>query len=152
MKFFYTTLSLVILLAFSVNAQYYELPQSGPDVEEYVGNPANMGKSLMYVFYDNSACNTCAEAMGMIYNLYQQNYTNQFNLYEINYSEDNAFNFRIQYNLTQPLSIVLVKIENGKAVAYYKIDNPQYWVGDAFIFNHRVTNQINNFINSQNII
>jgi len=133
----------------SADAQYVNLSGNNPDIREYVeSNEDNWNKSIMYVFYSNDLCPLCSRAMGMIYDIYEQYYLNEFSLFEINYEDNDEFYMRISYELNQPLSIVLVRIQDGESRGYYKIDNPQYFVNDPVFFNERLISQINNFLNT----
>ena len=132
----------------SANAQYVNLSGNNEYIKQYVeASPENWDKSLMYVFYTNEPCSTCAEAMGMIYDIYEEYYLNQLSLFEINYAVNDEFQFRLSYELDQPLSVVLVRIRDGLSMGYYKIDNPQQWVGNPFYFKENLTTRINNFLN-----
>ena len=124
-----------------INAQFIDLSGNNQDIEQYVAqNPQNWDKSIMYVFYNNEYCSNCAQAMEMIYEIYEQNYSNQLSSFEINYGEDN------NYNLEWPLQIVLVRIQDGMARGYIKINNPQFWVDDPSYFTQNITSKINNFL------
>ncbi|MBQ2811271.1 MAG: hypothetical protein IJF12_03780, partial [Alphaproteobacteria bacterium] len=48
-----------------------------------------------------------------------------YSMFVINYQEDNEYDFATAYNLTSPLAIVLVKIQDGQALGYQKISNQQ---------------------------
>lgn len=129
-------------------AQYNDISGNNPYIQQYLeADEENWNKSIIYVFYNNGSCHSCAAAMGMIYNIYEQNYSGQYSYFEINYADPGEYNFQIEYNLTQPLSVVLVRINDGMARGYYKIDNPQDWVADPSYFEQNLTSQINNFFN-----
>jgi len=139
----------IITGVFSVNAQYVNLQGNNPDITEYVqANQENWDKPIMYVFYSNQPCPLCSQAMGMIYNIYEEYFLNQFSYFEIDYGDEDEFGMQISYNLDQPLSIVLVHISDGMSRGYYKIDNPQYWVQNPQYFKQRLLSQINNFLNT----
>lgn len=132
----------------SATAQYNDISGNNPYIRQYLeADEDNWNKSIIYVFYNNGSCDACAVAMGMIYNIYEQNYSGQYSYFEINYADPGEYNFQIEYDLTQPLSVVLVRINDGMARGYYKIDNPQYWVADPSYFTQNLTSQINNFFN-----
>lgn len=129
------------------NAQYIDSSGYTPYIRQYVEeNEDNWNKSIIYVFYNNTPCAHCAEAMGEIYNIYQQYYSNDFSYFEINYQEQGEFEFTNAYFLNQALSIVLVRINDGMSRGYYKIDNPQQWWGDELFFKEQITTAINNFL------
>ena len=108
---------------------------------------ANWDKPIMYVFYDNQLCSTCVQAMNLIYDIYEENYASTMSLFEINYAVNDEYQFRLSYDLNQPLSVVIVRINDGLSRGYYKIDNPQQWLGDPFYFKQNLITQINNFLN-----
>ena len=100
------------------------------------------------MFYSNQPCALCSQAMGMIYQIYEEYFINQFNLFEINYTDEGEYGMQESYNLSQPLSLVLVRINDGMSRGYYKIDNPQFWIDDPFYFKQRLLSEINNFLNT----
>lgn len=139
----------IITGVFSANAQYVNLQGNNPDITEYVqANQENWDKPIMYVFYSNQPCPLCSQAMGMIYNIYEEYFLNQFSYFEIDYTDEDEFGMQMSYNLNQPLSVVLVHISDGMSRGYYKIDNPQYWVQNPQYFKQRLLSQINNFLNT----
>ena len=112
----------------------------------HIYNENNWNKSIIYVFYNNQPCADCARAMGEIYNIYQQNYENQLSYFEINYQETGEYIFSIAYQLEQPLTLVLVKINDGMSRGFYKIDNPQQWLADMQFFDEQIMTAINNYL------
>lgn len=132
---------------YTAEAQFIDSSGYTPFIRQYVEeNEDNWNKSIIYVFYNNSPCAHCADAMGMLYNIYQQNYGNELSYFEINYEEQGEFEFTTAYFLEQPLSVVLVRINDGMSRGYYKIDNPQQWWGDKLFFEEQITTAINNFL------
>lgn len=147
-KLIYFICAVFIGLIGGARAQYLDSSGSNAFINQYVSeNEDNWNKSIIFVFYSNQMCGTCARTMGMIYNVYMQNYSNEYSYFEINYSNEDEYQFRMDYDLMTPLSIVLVKVNDGMARDYYKIDNPQFWSVDANFFNNRLTTLINNFFN-----
>ncbi|MBQ8481709.1 MAG: hypothetical protein IJ532_04180 [Alphaproteobacteria bacterium] len=138
-----------LMVSFPAEAQYVNLSGNNPDITEYVeSNEDNWNKSIMYVFYSNEPCAQCSQAMGMIYDIYEEYFINQFNLFEINYTNEDEYGMQESYNLSQPLSVVLVRINDGMSRGYYKIENPQFWVNDPYYFKERLLSEINNFLNT----
>ncbi len=130
-------------------AQYINLEGNNPDITEYVeANEDNWNKPIMYVFYSNVPCPLCSEAMGLIYDIYEQYYADKFSYFEINYTDEGEFGMRESYNLTQPLSIVLVRINDGQSRGYYKMENPQDFIQDTYYFKQRILNAVNYFLNT----
>ena len=61
-----------LLKAVSAQAQYVNLSGNNPDITQYVeSNEDNWNKSIMYMFYSNQPCALCSQAMGMIYQIYE---------------------------------------------------------------------------------
>lgn len=148
MKQFLTAAILFCILPVSQTfAQFIDSSGYTPYIKQYVEEDENnWNKSIIYVFYNNSPCAHCAEAMGLIFDIYQQNYSNDFSYFEINYQETGEFAFTTAYFLDQPLSVVLVRINDGMSRGYYKIDNPQQWLSDKLFFTEQITTSINNFL------
>ncbi len=148
MKQFLTAAILFCILPVSQTfAQFIDSSGYTPYIKQYVEEAeSNWNKSIIYVFYNNSPCAHCAEAMGLIFDIYQQNYSNDFSYFEINYQETGEFAFTTAYFLDQPLSVVLVRINDGMSRGYYKIDNPQQWLSDKLFFTEQITTAINNFL------
>lgn len=148
MKQFLTAAILFCILPVSQTfAQFIDSSGYTPYIKQYVEEDKNnWNKSIIYVFYNNSPCAHCAEAMGLIFDIYQQNYSNDFSYFEINYQETGEFAFTTAYFLDQPLSVVLVRINDGMSRGYYKIDNPQQWLSDKLFFTEQITTAINNFL------
>ena len=132
----------------AASAQYLDSSGGNTFINKYVSeNVNNWNKSIIFVFYNDQLCATCGKTMGMIYNIYQQYYSGVYGYFEINYANDDAYQFSIDYDLMTPLSIVLVKINDGMARGYLKIDNPQFWAADPQFFEQQLTTKINNFFN-----
>ena len=133
---------------YGASAQYLDSSGGNAFINKYVSEDVNnWNKSIIFVFYDDQLCATCAKTMGMIYNIYQQYYSGVYGYFEINYGNEDAYQFRMDYDLMTPLSIVLVKINDGMARGYSKIDNPQFWAADPQFFEQQLTTKINNFFN-----
>ena len=130
-------------------AQYINLEGNNPAITQYVeADENNWNKSIMYIFYSDQPCPLGSEAMGKIYDIYEEYFINQFSLFEIDYTAEDEFGMRESYDLSQPLSIVLVRIQDGQSRGYYKIDNPQDFLGDSFYFKQRLLSEINNFLST----
>lgn len=147
-KFCLMVLAAYVLQTAPLSAQYVYTSGNNPYITDYVqASPDNWDKSIIYVFYSDQPCPLCSQAMGMIYDIYEEYFTNQFNLFEINYSNEDEYGMQESYDLSQPLSVVLVRIQDGMSRGYIKIDNPQYFVEDPSYFKQSLVSQINNFIN-----
>lgn len=131
----------------SVNAQYIDLSGETPFIRQYVQEaPENWDKSVIFVFYNNAPCPECARAMGMIYNIYEQNYRGIFSYFEINYQEEGEFPMVLAYNLQEPLTVVLVRVSDGMSRGFTKLDNMQYWVNEPLYFEEKLTGAVEDFL------
>lgn len=150
LKIFLTIIAL--LFSFNANAQavYNESYNPQQNLQEYFSesNP-NYNKSIIYVFYNNNPCQTCAQAIEMIEQVYNQYYSNQYSLLLINYQNDQEYNFIETYNLSQSLVVVLVKVDDGATFGYSKIEGLQDMVFDPTSFSEYLQNRINNFLGNQ---
>ena len=141
------TIAWLTIFAAATQAQQFMPTENNQAIDEYLAEaPENYNMPIMYVFYNGADCSGCTEAIDLIYDLYNQYYTTYLNIFTVDYTQDAGFDFAAAYDLTQPLSVVLVAIKNGQAVGYYKIDNPQYWLADTSYFENNLSNQINNFL------
>ena len=144
---------IVILLrcqAMVVNAQ---LPQyegsydDNPTLQEYFDAAyPHYDKSIIYIFYNNEYCYGCPQAMAMLEELYHEKYADKYDLFIINYQNDQEYSFIATYNLSQPLEVVLVRIQDGSSFGYEKIENLQNWISDKISFDDHVEYQINSFL------
>ena len=78
--------------------------------------------------------------------LYQQYYSNEYSFFMIDYQNDEEYNFIETYNLSRPLEVVLVKIEDGESLGYQKIENLQNMISDKTSFDEFVRYKIDNFL------
>ena len=148
-KIFFSAMFFCFVQITPPEAQYINLEGNNPAIMQYVeADENNWNKSIMYVFYSDQPCPLCSEAMGQIYDIYEEYYTNQFSLFEIDYTDEDEFGMQESYDLSQPLSIVLVRIQDGQSRGYYKIDNPQDFINDEFYFKERLITEINNFLST----
>lgn len=141
-----TAAAVVCLVGGKSLAQYVNLEGNNPSIQAYVeAAPDNWNRPIFYVFYNgDTACESCPRAIEQFYRIYQNNYADSCSIFEINYADD--LPMQTAYELDQPLSIVIVRVNDGMSHGYYKIDNPQNWLGDLFYFDENITTQINNFL------
>lgn len=153
-KFFVYVVCTVLMSINFAFAQFINDSGTNPAISEYEqemqemypDSNAMLDRGIMYVFYNGQNCTQCAEAMQMIYEVYSFNYEADFALFEIDYTQDNGENFQQIYDLTQPLSVVLVHIHDGQAWGYEKINNLINWVNQPQYFKQMLMNEINNFL------
>lgn len=128
-------------------AQYTNLPNAYIHAQNVAAQSIeNSDKPIIYIFYNNEPCDACPQAAADAYNLIENHFAGMVNIFEIDYQEDGEFNFVLDYYLDQPLSLVFVKMQNGRAVSYEKIDNPQQWLNDEYYFNQQILSAVNNVL------
>lgn len=114
--------------------------------EYFDAAPENANKSIIYVFYNNNDCYGCPQAMDMFEKLYQKRYADVYSLFMIDYQNDQEYDFITQYQLSRPLEVVMVRIQDGAAFGYEKIENLQNMTSDTVSFDDYVSNRIDNFL------
>ena len=143
-------LLLMCLISWSVKAQVLmnrNIDSAQQALQEYFAESAtNYNKSIIYVFYNNNPCYNCPQAMSMLEKLYQEYYADKYSLFMINYQDDNEYGFVTAYNLARPLEVVLVRIEDGSAFGYQKIENLQNQTSDNVSFDEYVRYRIDSFL------
>ena len=107
---------------------------------------ANYDKSIIYVFFNNNPCYQCPQTIDMIEEIYNQYYKNQYSLLLINYENDQEYNFIETYNLSKPLEVVLVRVDDGATFGYKKLDNLSDMTSDPTSFSEYFKNQVNEFL------
>lgn len=108
----------------------------------------NYDKSIIYVFFNNNPCYQCPQAIEMIEQIYNQNYSNLYSLMLINYQNDREYNFIETYHLSRPLEVVLVKVDDGGVFGYKKLEDLNDMTSDSVSFTEYFTNQVNNFLSN----
>lgn len=149
-----------LLLSHTATAQYINSSGANPAIREYEremremypNSPSMLNRGIMYIFYDGEKCSDCAEAIKELYDIYSLNYEADYAVFEIDYSQDLGVNFQGIYDLTQPLSVVLVQINNGQAWGYQKIDNLYQYADNPQMLRKTFMEQVNNFTVPQNVI
>ncbi len=143
----------IVAYFYAFECVYAQLPQyqggynPNQSLQEYfAAEDQNYDKSIIYVFYNNNYCYGCPQAMAMLENLYQREYTNKYSFFMIDYQDDYEYNFIETYNLSRPLEVVMVKIEDGNALGYEKIEDLQNKISDKVSFDNFVRYRINSFL------
>ena len=142
-------LALGLIFAFSAQAQVVPtdgyMPSQG--IEPYFdADESSYDKSIIYIFFNNEPCYTCAAAIEMIEQFYDQNFIDEYNMFMINYQNDDENNFIQTYNLSLPLEVVLVRIDDGAPFGYTKIENLQNMTSDPVSMKDYFVNEVNNFL------
>ncbi len=152
MKKFILSLTLLLTTAIPLHAQVEPIDGYMPsqNLQEYFNaDNTNYNKSIIYIFFNNEPCYTCATAIEMIENLYNREFIDDFNMFLINYQNDNENNFIETYQLSNPLEVVMVRINDGAAFGYKKIENLQNMTSDPVSFNDYLSNQIIDYLGSE---
>ncbi len=135
-----------------LSAQVYNTDGYMPNQvsEEYFSeSETNYDKSIIYIFFNNEPCYTCAQTISMIEEVYNENFIDEYNLFMINYQNDQENNFIEMYNLSLPLEVVLVRIDDGAALGYRKLDNLTNMISDPISFSEYFTEEVENFLGNQ---
>ena len=141
--------AIIICFACTVYAQPYDYPEypNNQIMSEYLSaNTDNDNKSIIYVFFSNQPCYTCPEAIAMVEEIYNHEYINEYDLFLINYQDDTSNNFISKYDLSYPLEVVLVRVNDGSAFGYRKLDYLQDMTTDPISFRDYFTNAVNSFL------
>ncbi len=148
MKFF--LLTLLLLASVSARAQqlqYEGTAAPGEPLEQYfAAEDQNYNKSIIYVFYDNDACYDCPQTIDMIEQAYNRYYKDQYSLFVIDYQNDDEYNFIETYNLHLPLSVVLVRIDDGATFGFEKLDDLPNRISDPESFTTYFRFRVNSFL------
>lgn len=140
---------IMLALALPLHAQlnYQGEYNSNQNMQEYFSEAyPNYDKSIIYIFFNNNQCYQCPETIALIENVYNQNYASEYNLFVINYQNDQEYNFIQTYNLSQPLEVVLVQVDDGQTLGYKKLENLQDNISDPETFSRDLRYQINSFL------
>ena len=122
------------MLQMELEEEYYQRLNSSPD------------KSKIYIFFNNQPCPNCPQAVEMIEEVYNQNYLNNYELFLINYAEDTNSGFIEEYNLTNPLEVVMVDVQNGSPQGFQKIEGLQNMINSPQAFNEFFITQVNGYL------
>ncbi len=130
MKIFYIVVLFLLTTAYPMHAKLIfngaEYPLNEPLKEYFAAEDQNYNKSVIYIFFNNyQNCDNCQQAIELTEQVYNEYYNGKYSMFVINYEEDNEYDFASAYKLGEPLSIVLVKIQDGVVLGYQKISDPQ---------------------------
>ena len=142
-------LSLVLLLGANRAMAQDNMLQLETEEQYFQENNQNPDKSIIYVFFNNQPCPTCPAAMDMIEEVYNQNFLNNYSLFMIDYSEDNNAGFVQSYNLSQPLEVVMVYVDDGQFQGYQKIEGLQDMTNSPQAFGEYFTTQVNGYLGGE---
>ena len=117
--------------------------------EYFANSDSDYDKSVIYVFFNNQPCYECAAAIEMIEQNYNQNFRNLYNMFLINYQNDDENNFINTYRLSQPLEVVLVRVDDGATFGYKKLENLQNMITDPTSFAEYFNNAVTDFLGNE---
>lgn len=144
--------ALFMLIALPAQAQVQPadgyMPSQGLQ-EYFAASRSDYDKSIIYVFFNNEPCYTCAAAIEMIEKFYDNNFIDEYNMFMINYQNDDENNFIETYSLSQPLEVVLVRIDDGAPFGYRKLQNLQDMTSDPVSLQDYFVSQVNDFLGNQ---
>lgn len=146
-KFFLTAFLLVS--GVPAQAQLIYAPKYTPDqaLQQYFQNEdQRLKRSVIYVFYNGAPCYECQQAMDLINQIYHQYYTGTYDIHFINYETDTEYDYMQAYKLTEPLSLVMVRVSDGAMFGAKKLTGLQYRISDPVSFSDYLTAQINSFL------
>ncbi len=149
MKQLFLAFVLVALVYVSVWAQpAFEgnFAPNQPLNEYFAAQDGNKNKSIIYIFYNGNQCYQCPETIALTEQIYNQYYAGKYSLFVIDYQNDEEYDFINAYNLSAPLSVVLVKVQDGQSLGYQKIANPQNLIEASEDYEQYLTERINNFL------
>lgn len=139
--------ALLMLTALPAAAQVQETDGYMPAAYQNADR-TDYDKSVIYIFFNNEPCYTCAAAVEMLENIYNRNFINEYNMFMINYQNDDENNFIQTYSLSQPLEVVLVRVDDGSPFGYRKIENLEDMTTDPVSLEEYFVNQVNEFFGS----
>ena len=117
--------------------------------EYFANSDSDYNKSVIYVFFNNQPCYECAAAIEMIEQNYNQNFRNLYNMFLINYQNDDENNFISTYQLSRPLEVVLVRVDDGATFGYKKLENLQNMTTDPVSFAEYFNNDVTDFLGNE---
>jgi len=103
-------------------------------------------RSIIYVFYNSQTCYNCEQTAKLIEDVYDKYYQDKYQLEIIDYFSDSTYNYQSNYDLKNPLEVVLQRVEYGNAQGYRKIENLENQTSDAASFEENLKYQINSFL------
>ena len=103
-------------------------------------------RSIIYIFTNNQPCYGCPQTINLIQRYYNELYNNIYDLQIINYEQDREYNYIQAYQLSKPIEIVLVKVQDGEQTGYKKLYNLQFQYDDPMSFKETFVNDVNSYL------
>lgn len=153
MKYFWF---LFVIFAFGIAARAQMIATDGSsyqpnqNLQEYFEqSPEDYNRSVIYIFFNNEPCYTCAQAITMISQIYDRYFANEYTLLMVNYENDQENEFIYTYNLRQPLAVVLVRINDGEALGWRKLTGLEEMISDPVSFEEYFVDQVTSFLGDE---
>ncbi len=147
LKIFWSFL-ILIAIALPLHAELYYEGGYNPNQtlqQQLAEDNPQYPRPIIFAFYNNNPCNDCPQTIELIENIYNQYYANNYDFYIINYQDDEDYNFIQNYNLSQPLEIVLQQVEDGQMTNFRKLEYLQNQISDPISFSDNFRYQVNSF-------
>lgn len=108
-------------------------------------NPVSQKLPEAIILYStDTPCENCDTAINMLVDTLKQNYKDKLHAYLINLTRHPEYIHAFKINA--PLTLVIVRISDGAAFGFEKLEGLQSEIGDKTAFNNRVCEFINNFL------
>lgn len=141
--------AVLLILPVFARAQLIYQPKYVPNqsLQQYFQNEdQRLKRSVIYVFYNGTPCYECQQTMDLINQIYHKYYTGLYDLHFVNYETDTEYDYMQAYKLTEPLSLVMVRVSDGAMFGAKKLTDLQNRISDPVSFSNYLTNQINSFL------
>ena len=107
-------------------------------------NPQNQKLSEALILYNSAnPCETCSKAIELLKQIIENYYQNRLQLYLIDTQTHPEF--ISSFHLDAPLTLVIIRIDDGAAFGYQKLTGMQSQTDDTNTFTRRITEFIDNF-------
>ena len=139
----------ILTFALEAEAQLIYQPKYIPNqsLQQYFQNEdMHLKRSVIYVFYNGTPCYNCQQTMDLINQIYHKYYTSLYDLHFVNYETDTEYDYMQAYNLTEPLSLVMVRVSDGAMFGAKKLTGLENQISDPVSFSDYLTEQINSFL------
>jgi hypothetical protein len=105
----------------------------------------DLDKSTIYYFHGNKRCSSCVKIEQYTKNVFDKNFTNKFNIKVVNVDLLDNKHFVSDYNLYSK-SVVLVKIEDNKEIAYKNLDKIWLYLNNQEKFEAYIKSEVEDFL------
>ena len=142
-------LGFAVILLLHAELSYQEGYNPELSLQEYFNQAyPHYNKSIIYIFYNdvNMTCENCPQTIELIEQVYNDSFQNDYDLFIIDYGNDEEYNFIQTYQLSKPLELVMVRVDDGAEFGYKKLENLNYQISDPISFKDNLKFQINSFL------